>query len=398
MPTYQRGPLNTLSTSDDATYGAIPGDAATGHVKRYVAKFEKWLDPEETPFTKMISRGENVNQRKVEWGEGRLASHQVTAGAAMSDTTGLTLTLASGHGLRIQLGHVLRADDENMGPVTSISGDIVTLAGRGIGGTTAATHSNSITIDIIGIAGQENSDFPEGTRVWGDFNYNYVQRFQTYVQTDLREKVTPNWEVDTDQLAYQMMKKAKELAILREKALIFGGRAAGSGTSTSLMGGLLTTYITSHSTSLSSAQLTIKDLDDMAKVLWDDVGPENMGKTILVSLNTKRIIDSLINSNRIAQMNTTEVDLRFNKVTLSTGTFSFTVSRYFPDGKIAFLNPSDITLHAYRGLDWHETDLPVDGDYAKTALSGDFTAMFRNERARGLIYSFDTTLTNYPII
>lgn len=396
MPTYQRGPLNTYNTNEDATYGAIPGDAATGHVKRYVAKFEKWLDPEETPLTKLFSRGEAVTQRKPEWGEGRLAPHQATLGEAL-DTSEVAIDLASGHGLRFQLGHMIKVEDEVMGPVIEIQGDTITVAARGVGDTDPATHLTALTVDIIGIAGNENSDFPEGNRVWGDFNYNYCQRFQTYVQTDLREKVTPNWEVESDQLAYQMMKKAKELAILREKALIHGVRLQGTTTTPSLMGGILS-FITSHTTSLSTAQLTIKDLDDMAKVLWDDVGPENMSKTIVVSLNTKRIIDSLINSNRVAQMNTTEADLRLERIKLSTGTLSFTVSRYWPEGKIAFINPSDITLHAYKGLDWHETDLPVDGDYAKTALSGDFTAMFRNERARGLITAFDTTLANYPVI
>lgn len=394
--TYQRGPMNSYSTSDDATYGTVPGDAATGHVKRYVAKFEKWLDPEEVPFTKMIGRGEAVTQRKIEWGEGRLAAHQVTLDEAL-DASELDINLLSGHGNRVQIGHMLLIEDEIVGPVVAINTDTVTVAARGAGSSTATTHVTALTIDLIGIAGAENSDFNEGVRVWGDFNYNYPQRFQTYVQSDLREKVTPNWEVEGDQLAYQMAKKAKELAILREKALLLGGRQAGSGQGYSLMGGLLS-YITSHTSSLSSALLTIKDLDDMMKTLWDDVGPENMATNAIVSLNTKRIISSLINANRLAGMDTTSADLRLNQVTLDTGVVKFTVSRYFPDGKIAFVNPKDITLHAYKGLDWHETDLPVEGDYAKTALSGDFTAMFRNERCRGLISGFSTTLTNYPVI
>jgi hypothetical protein len=388
--------MTSYSTSDDATYGTIPGDAATGHVKRYVAEFEKWLDPEETPFTLMIKKGESVDRRKVEWGVGRLAAHQVTLGEAL-DSSELGIDLSSGHGNRIQLGMMLRVEDEIVGPVVGIATDTITVAARGAGGSTATTHSTSLTMDIIGIAGNENSDFPEGVRVWGDFDYNYPQRFQTYVQTDLREKVTPNWEVTGDQLAYQMSKKAKELAILREKALLLGGRQVGSGTSPSLMGGILS-YVSSHATSLSSAQLTIKDMDDMAKVLWDDVGPENMGKDILVSLNTKRIIDSLINSTRLGTLTSTSADLRLETIKLSTGTLKFTVSRYFPEGKILFFNREDCSIHPYKGLDWHETDLPVEGDYAKTALSGDFTAMFVNERCRGLVHTFDTTLANYPVI
>lgn len=395
--TYQRGALNTYSTSDDSTYGTVPGDAATGHVIRLVTEFEKWLDPEEVPFTKLIRKGESVNQRKVEWGVGRLAAHQVTLGEAL-DSSETAIDLSSGHGNRIQVGMMLRVEDEIMGPVTSISTDTVTVAARGASGTSAASHDTALTVDIVGIAGSENSDFAEGTRVWGDFDYNYPQRFQTYIQSDLREKVTPNHEVKGDQMAYQMAKKAKELAILREKALILGGRQAGSGTSPSTMGGLLSYITTTVNTIGASTLLSLKDIDDLLKELWDDVGPENMATHAIMSLNTKRIIDSLINTNRLAQMTTTAADLRLESLRFSTGSVKFVVSRYFPEGKIAFIKPEDISLHPYKGLDWHETDLPVDGDYVKTALSGDFTAKFTNERCRGLIQTFDTTLANYPVI
>jgi len=66
-----------------------------------------------------------------------------TLGAAMSDTTTLTLTMTAGH--TVLQGEIYKIDNE-MVNVSSVSVNTVTMAARGDNGSTAATHLNGATV------------------------------------------------------------------------------------------------------------------------------------------------------------------------------------------------------------------------------------------------------------
>lgn len=393
MTTIVRANLNTFNTVEDATGGTVPGDAATGHVMRMVEEFEDFLDPTETPFTSSMRKGAPVDQRKVEWGTGALTPNVATLNEAL-DTTEVDVDVNTGHGKRFQVDSIIKIDSEIM-RVTGIAVDTLTVV-RARGGSTAAAHTTAATIDIIGIGGLENSDYPQGPMTFGDLDHNFVQRFQRYLQIDLRENVTPNWEFrDSNHMAALMARTAKEVAILREKAALMGGREAGSSTASSLMGGL-DGYIASGTTyNLSAGLLDVQDLDTALSDLWTNVGPENAAKTAIMNMNAKRIVSSLINPNRRFTSDTTKATLKFESVELDAGILTFMVSRYVPAGVIYFVNMDDISLHSYKNLDWHERMTATQGDYEKTALAGDFTIMFKNNATRAKIHNFSTTLADY---
>src|SRR4051812_13628846 len=101
--TVIRGAQNT---GDQTLTG---GTALTSMVIRLFADFEKYLEPDETPFSASVATGKTVNQKKVEFGQGFLAPHQVTLGATLNSGTGnVTVTLAAGDGAKVQLTDVLK--------------------------------------------------------------------------------------------------------------------------------------------------------------------------------------------------------------------------------------------------------------------------------------------------
>lgn len=69
-----------------------------------------------------------------------------TLGAAMSNTTSLTLTMSTGH--TVKVGQILRIDNELL-QVTAKDNNTITLYKRGDNGSTAATHLISTTVNAF---------------------------------------------------------------------------------------------------------------------------------------------------------------------------------------------------------------------------------------------------------
>lgn len=79
------------------------------------------------------------------WGYWQETESVGTLNGAISDTTGTSLTMADGHSLEA-LQTVL-IDSEQM-YVTDVQTNAVTVYGRGMNGTTAATHSDGATVSV----------------------------------------------------------------------------------------------------------------------------------------------------------------------------------------------------------------------------------------------------------
>lgn len=87
-------------------------------------------------------RGQRAIRIVGRWGYWDEAEAVTTLGAAVTDTTGTSLTVADG--MAFSIGETVRVDSEEMA-VDDRSGTTLTVT-RGANGTTAATHSNGATV------------------------------------------------------------------------------------------------------------------------------------------------------------------------------------------------------------------------------------------------------------
>lgn len=88
------------------------------------------------------SRGRRRVQVVGKWGWSEQTNPAGTLGAAITDTTGTSVTMTGGHS--VEAGDTILVDSEQM-DVTVVSSNTLTVA-RGINGTTAATHLNNAPV------------------------------------------------------------------------------------------------------------------------------------------------------------------------------------------------------------------------------------------------------------
>ncbi len=410
MAAYVRGGLNTYSQSVTGGTG-YPGDAATGHGTRLFVKWVDALERSNTPFMSSLDKLKSINNPKPEWAVKARLPHRVTLGAAL-DNTATVITLAAGHGTRLQQGQILYipADDAN-NPVeicwvsTEPSGDSVAVV-RGYAGTTAVAHLDGLVIEILAPALPELSDHPLAPIVFGNLFYNRKQRVAMKIEVDLAEDVTPNLEYPGANIFESRLKeKAVDAKQQLEKTMILGQRTAGdpnpSAKRPSTLSGLRHFAILSGNTyDLADELLSPNDIEEVFYDHWVNVD-ENGGKNVLCSMNTARILDTGLNPSRLATVKDDEVNLMVRKWHFRTGTVEVTVNPYIPDGEMYIYNPKYLGYAPYEGLDWHfarkKAGVDTDGDYVQGSISGDFTFFAFAPSTMAVISGWNTDRSAYPM-
>lgn len=400
--TYGRGSGNYFAGSG----GYIPGDAATGHVLRYIDTFVDALEPYETPFVTTIGIGEEIDNPKPEWGQKYQLPHRVTLDSNMTDVA-TKLTVDTGEGAMLMQYLVLKIIDPTAGdevvwiPTTSADWDSADVPDvtRAQGDTTAVAHTAPLTIEVIGIAEPNQVDHAEAPYAWGDFQYNRFQRFASRMTMDNLGIVTPNHEIKGDQLTARTEEESRRQKLLLEKAVIHGRRQTGNpdGSEPDMMGGIAQ-FLTTNVFNQSSAKLTVAAIEDATAEVWDRV-ETGMAQTMYVNMNTKRIIDRLVEPIRFTSSgpSTTEYDFRLTRLKLGTGDFNFVVSRHMPDGEIWGLNPKDLKIHPYKDSRWSVRSHETQGDHSRKSVHGVYTLLFPYEARAFRIHGFNTTIADYQM-
>lgn len=380
------------------------GTALTSMVIRLFADFTKYLEPTETPFSSSIKTGDSVNQKKVEWGTGFLAPHQVTLGATLNSGAGNeTITLAAGEGAKVQVTDLLRitsATGTEIVWVRAIATDTLT-ATRAMGGTSALQHTLATpaqVIEILGPAAQENADSPIAPIAKGALEYNLPQLLDYAIQVSNRENATPDYEFEgASRYEAYLARIMKNASIDFEKIMIMGRRGGessmvvGSGTPTT-MGGL--DFFTDRAYDLAGAAISESTLRTMQRDMWTAVG-ENMPTTLFTGGFLREALSSLWNANRLSDVKDEETTLVWNSVKTEYGRLRFQMSRYIPAGTGYFITLKDITKRPYKGGSWAEVLLPVNGPYKKGRFTGDYTSTWLNNAARAKVVNVSTTVADY---
>lgn len=404
--TTQSGQLLGASSAS-GPYGLQPGTTLAGMQMRLFADFQKYIDPDETPFSSSVSTGKAVNQKMVEWATGYLMPNKATTNGSgipgTSDPTTITFTDAN-HYNRVQLNQVLR------NPVTGEHYLVVAKSGsnavsvrRGFANTSVTADANARELELMSSAMYENQDTPYVGVAKGSLDFNFPEIMDRGIWVSDLEDNTPDYEFDGGSKydAY-LNKTMKEVAILFEKTMIFGRRSSSNppeGASTnalypSTMGGL--DQFTPIYYDLQGAPLTEWHLQNMLYETWDRVGEGNTPTRLLVGGFMRMALDSLWNANRYADVKDTVTNLTWRRVNTSFGPIEFVLSRYIPAGAAYLLDTKDISIHPYKNLAWKEVRLPSMGPYKRGRFTGVYTAMFKKAAARVKIINASTNPLHYP--
>lgn len=387
--------------------GSIPGDAATGHVKRLVDEYVEAFDPWVTPtYSKILSDGEKgvMNQMKVEDGikRQRLLTVPLTSNYS---TTGTTLTVGTTNIALLQKNMVFQIEDEvfwaTADPDTAAGTIAVAFAQAG---TTNANHASGKDVMVIGLATTfDGPTYPNAPSIYGDFVYNHPQRFASQHPLDELAIVTPDWERDgANKLAELMEEETKYVKLIVNRTCLRGKRQEGTlatgATRPALMGGIGSFLTTNVGTvSPSGSNLSPYHIEDITSTVWNKY--RQMATTMVMNLNTKRIWNRLINPYRQGTLEDTSLTLKFDTVELETGTFTAFIEPDMPDGEIWGIDFSGIKWFTYQGQDWdiRDTTDPTRMAMSK-AITGTFSMLMPGEPLMWKISGFNTSLSAYPPI
>lgn len=404
-PTIDRRGQNSYGNVTSATYGTIPEPLIT----REVPDFIPTVGREDTPLASLIPKGGSRNLTKWEFGEGDLRSTNDKLAANHNNTTDTAIVVANAK--KFQKWNLIRnARTGEIMLVTDVTDSTNTLTvvrewGKGATGgapdtspAKAAGQTND-AIQIIAPAIPEGAVSPLSPIQQGELFVTYPQIFEYTWQFTHRGKLTPTYEVKSDRFKHELKKKLKEAAKDLDRAMLHGiatpgdGNAAGNVPST--MGGLRQ-YTNVYSKDVSAAPLTFIVLMEEMEKLFKDVGRQNMGKTIMGSMFTKRVFNSFFQGSRQSTQRDSKTNMVWDEVETDFGTIKFVTHYDMPDNELFIWNPEDCKLITYEGGNWETGMYETQGWFYKGFLRGDMGVLFEAARRRTRIFNYSTTRSDYP--
>ena len=392
--------ITQFRAAEDTILQASGGTLASEVERDDVVAWVNAIEPLATPLYDMFKSTESFNQQTHQWGQSfRIATTSNLSAASLAGAT----TLAVDNGNLFQVNSVIQVADPMTGTtdvpdltaadqtvIRSISGNTLTVD------AVTGAHVDNAIVTIIGTVELQNSEHTEAPRQRGTRLFNYPQRFQAKLTADKRAQNMPTWEHPNNPLLADFTEEMKLQKLFLERAIYAGIRTAETSTVEGRFGGLRQ-FITTNAFDQSGAVLTMDTFDDILADLWYSVDT-NAGGKLVMSLNTARIFDSLLEPTRRATVSDDEVHKGIRRYHLRTGTYDIIETRECPESEVWIINPEDIKLKPFAGLDWHVSekagkDNAVDHDVK--AVSADVTLEVRNEKAMARIFNFDPRIASY---
>ena len=398
---FLRQAENTYDTG--VTNGTIP----LANKKINVVDWVMRLEPYETPMLSTIGIGDEIDQDIFYWGQS-YQTPQTSNTAEAVDLTETAIDVTTNHGELFSKYMGVAITDYKAGSSTlldlttreliwlnaDVSNDTLNCV-RGVGGTTAATHSSGAFVEIVGSAMPQLNDFSITPITRGDQAYNYFQRFQTSAVADEAARKQPTWENPGDILLDDMAEKAKIEKIHLEKAIFQGGRQRGVPGVTPDMFGGIDTFVTTNVTNVGGARLSVYTIQDELRDLYKAVG-DNKATKFVMGPDTAAMFDTLLNPYREATWDTTTVSLSLKNVNMRFGNFDILMHRYCPEGIVYGLRFDKMKIHPFKGRNWQTKDIATDGPYDRKGLSGDFSFKLAAEHTMFKLHNFDVNPDSYP--
>jgi hypothetical protein len=364
------------------------------------------IEDQRTEVLDSLGKGAPSNEERPRWGLHRVTPRATTVGAQLL-AGGATLTVPTGHGARLQQGHVLQITRASDGETEVVwvnddpNGDAVAID-RGIG-TTAIQFEVGDKVAVIGIALPQGADFPLAPVSRGEMFYNRWQFLgKSLVHTD-EANVIPQLGYDAGTLiSRDNLQIGKDIRMDLDRALLLGRRRAGvpspAAPKPSFMGGLIQMAELSNNifTVGGSSVLLTKEAFSYVQHQVVSKYSDRAGTKWIMSWNTKQIVNRIFAISTEAQPNGTTYDERWERMRTEMGTIEFTWDLDFPDGLILGYSPKNIKYHPMTGHDWKEKEFPTKGFYSWNGIGGIYTLKAMDVPGMFLIRGFDTNIAHYP--
>lgn len=237
---------------------------------------------------------------KMGWLDMRVDATSSSAdGAVLVGAT--TIPVATGDGAKFRAGMTISpTGSDEVILVTAVSGDNLTVS-RGFGGTTAAALTDGQVITIDSVGREENSTAENDGIYQPEKMENFFQTMDTAVEFSRRALATIQFG-STNDLAFQVSERIRQLAIQMDRALVRGRKASATigGDTVTYTGGLR--YFLDQTgaikTDNSAAALT---LDHINALNAEIVSRGGMANTIAVGIAKARRLSTLVSANYSAQ-------------------------------------------------------------------------------------------------
>jgi hypothetical protein len=375
------------STTPLASY-----DQADGEFLDLSNELAEIIRRDNTSFLSRVGISGEATETKHSWMEDALNANSVIIYEDM-DASETDLTVTSGHGLRLQVGSLIRnvseAGKTEVMQVTAISTDTITVV-RGYGSTTGETHSNGSTFRIVGNPRQEGQDAPSDESKVRTKVSNYTQIFQKGINVSYTMRSVLQAGV-ADEYTFQVARRLMEIMRELDSSLVLGISSSSQGSDTVYrsMGGIVEFASQSGGNVTTTAEaLTLSVVNAMAKDIFDDGGTPNF---ILVGGKQKRAISAFDQSARRSVYDATVAGYVVDKIITDLGfVLDVIVDPWMPDDTAIVGDLSKVKVMPLRGSSMRAEDLAKTGASYKGQIYGEYTAEIRNAKEA---FAIHTTLS-----
>lgn len=381
--------LNSRSTADG-------GNIKAEMFIRDVDEFIPYIERDDVPLTKLIGTGGSADKLKYEHGQGYLTPSTVNLITTNPSTGGLTIQVDNPQYLQqwdvlrspLTNGELLQVTDAN--PVNPIN------VKRAYGGGSADNLAIGNALKVLGPAVPEGVDTPSSPMTQGDLDWDTFQIFEYSWSITHRGKVVPTYEYRSNRFKAQLKKAMVEAALDLENFAIYGKRYLPSNTTDGTMTRGLIQATTANVSDLSGDPLTLFDFLNLEEQKFMDVGPSEMGKTVILNTFGKRIINSWFNPTRRTTTKDASINVTFDSVDTDFGTYKFVTHHNHPKDRMSIINTNDIKRMTMEGGNWQTGMLSTQGWYDRGFLRGDFGFIWPVARRRSALINFSLVPSDYP--
>ena len=230
---------------------------------------------------------------KMGWLDMRVdATNSPTTAAALVGAT--TVPVADGTKFRAGMTLSPTGSDEVL-LVTAVSGNNLTVS-RGFGGTTAAEIASGTVLTIDSVGREENSTAQNDGIFQPDPVQNFFQTMDTAVEFSRRALATMQYG-STNDLAFQVSERIRQLTIQMDRALVRGRKATATvgGETVTYTGGLR--YFLDEAGAINTDGAGALDLDKINAINAEIVSRGGTANTIAVGIKQARKLSALVSAN-----------------------------------------------------------------------------------------------------
>lgn len=333
---------------------------------------------------------------KMGWLDFRIDATSSALTAALTD---IATTVPVVDGSKFRAGMTLSAPTGNeVMLVTAVSGNNLTVT-RGFGGTTAAALLSGAVLTIDSVGREENSLAENDGIFQPDPVENFFQTMDTAVEFSRRALATIQFG-GTNDLAFQISERIRQLTIQMDRALVRGRRA------TATIGGKTVTYTGGLRFYLDQAGAINTDgagaltLDKINVINAEIVSRGGTANTIAVGIKQARVLSALVSANysssRLGEWTADEGSLLTlpSDLPLVGNVNRIVVDTNLADSELVIFDSSMVSVvpmaanNAEASGAWRTVDATQNGqDGQRTRVIGDFAMEVRQSKTHmGRLY------------